>query len=97
MNRFLFKAADFLSRPPGFYFVLLAMVISTALVPFGWTDVVTYALSVVAIAITGWVSDRYSFAPILIGASILPLIAMAAMLLLVRNTQETRQKILNEI
>ena len=33
--------------------MLLAMVISTALVPFGWTDVVTYALSVVAIAITG--------------------------------------------
>ena len=53
MNRFLFQAADFLSRPPGFYFVLLAMVVSTALVPFGWTDVVTYALSVVAIAITG--------------------------------------------
>ena len=53
--------------------------------------------TMVATAITGWVSDRYSFAPILIGASILPLIAMAAMLLLVRNTQETRQKILNEI
>ena len=29
------------------------MVVSTALVPFGWTDVVTYALSVLAIVITG--------------------------------------------
>lgn len=53
--------------------------------------------TIAAIYITGWVSDRYSFAPILIGASILPLIAMAAMLLLVRNTKETRQGILNTI
>jgi MFS transporter, ACS family, hexuronate transporter len=53
--------------------------------------------TIVAIYITGWVSDRSSFAPILIGASILPLIAMAAMLLLVRNTKETREGILNTI
>jgi ACS family hexuronate transporter-like MFS transporter len=53
--------------------------------------------TIAAIYITGWVSDRYSFAPILIGASVLPLIAMAAMLLLVRNTQETRQGVLNPI
>ncbi len=53
MNQFLFKLSDFLSRPPGFYFVLGAMVLCTALVPFGLTDVVTYALSVVAIVITG--------------------------------------------
>nr|WP_210352060.1 low affinity iron permease family protein [Sinorhizobium medicae] len=38
--------ADFLSRPPGFYFVIVAMIVSTALVPF------TYALSVAAIVIT---------------------------------------------
>jgi low affinity Fe/Cu permease len=44
--------ADFLSRPPGFYFVIAAMVGSTALVPFGFTNVVTYALSVAAIVIT---------------------------------------------
>jgi low affinity Fe/Cu permease len=49
----LFKTADFLSKPPGFYFVLAAMAVSTALVPFGLTDVVTYALSVLAIVITG--------------------------------------------
>jgi low affinity Fe/Cu permease len=53
MNNMLFKIADFLSKPPGFYFVLIAMVVSTALVPFGLTDVVTYALSVLAIVITG--------------------------------------------
>jgi ACS family hexuronate transporter-like MFS transporter len=53
--------------------------------------------TIAAIYTTGWVSDRYSFAPILIGASVLPLVAMAAMLLLVRNTKETRQGILNPI
>ena len=53
MNRMLFTVADFLSRPPGFYIVLVAMVVCTALVPLGLTDVVTYALSVLAIVITG--------------------------------------------
>ncbi|MFD1983854.1 low affinity iron permease family protein [Mesorhizobium newzealandense] len=53
MNRFLFVTADFLSRPPGFYVMLIAMVLCTALVPFGLTNAVTYALSVAAIVITG--------------------------------------------
>ena len=53
MNKLLFKASEFLSSPPGFYFVLAAMAVSTALVPIGLTDVVTYALSVLAIVITG--------------------------------------------
>lgn len=53
MNRFLFVTADFLSRPPGFYEMALAMVVCTALVPFGLTNVVTYGLSVAAIVITG--------------------------------------------
>jgi MFS transporter, ACS family, hexuronate transporter len=53
--------------------------------------------TITAIYITGWVSDRYSFAPILIGASIIPLVGMAAMLLFVRNTKESREGILNEI
>jgi low affinity Fe/Cu permease len=53
MNNWLFKSADFLSRPPGFYFVIILMVFSTALVPFGLTEVITYALSVAAILITG--------------------------------------------
>ena len=53
--------------------------------------------TIAAIYLTGVVSDRYSFAPILLGASVLPLIGMAAMLVLVRNTRETRDGILNEI
>jgi low affinity Fe/Cu permease len=53
MNRVLFVTADFLSRPPGFYVMLAGMVICTALVPFGLTNAVTYALSVAAIVITG--------------------------------------------
>ncbi|MGX5800673.1 low affinity iron permease family protein [Bradyrhizobium sp. Arg314] len=53
MNRFLFLAADFLSRPPGFYALLAAMAACTLLVPFGLTNAVTYALSVAAIIITG--------------------------------------------
>jgi low affinity Fe/Cu permease len=53
MNNWLFRGADFLSRPPGFYVVLLAMAGATLLVPLGWTEVVTYALSVLAIVITG--------------------------------------------
>ncbi len=53
MNSFLFRIADFMSKPPGFYFILAAMIICTTLVPFGMTDVVTYALSVLAIVITG--------------------------------------------
>ena len=53
MNRILFVAADFLSRPPGFYVMVIAMVLCTALVPFGLTNAVTYALSVAAIVITG--------------------------------------------
>jgi|GEM_PF-902994 len=53
MNRLLFWAADFLSRPPGFYAMLAAMVACTLLVPFGLTNAVTYALSVAAIIITG--------------------------------------------
>ncbi|MFI0848465.1 low affinity iron permease family protein [Mesorhizobium sp. IMUNJ 23232] len=49
----LFRAADFLSRPPGFYFILVLMVGCTLLVLLGWTDVVTFGLSVAAIVITG--------------------------------------------
>ncbi len=53
--------------------------------------------TIAAIYVTGWVSDHYSFAPILIGASLLPLGALGAMLLLVRNTRDTREGVLNEI
>jgi ACS family hexuronate transporter-like MFS transporter len=50
-----------------------------------------------AIYLTGWVADHYSFAPILIGASIVPLLAMAAVLLLVRNTAETARGMVRRI
>ena len=53
--------------------------------------------TIAAIYTTGWVADHYSFAPILVGASFLPLVALAAMLLLVRNTRETREGVLNPI
>src|SRR4029078_2843452 len=53
LNDLLFRAADFLSRPPGFYLVLVALLVCTALVPLGMTDLVTYVLSVAAIIITG--------------------------------------------
>ena len=43
-----------------------------------------------AIYLTGWVADRYSFEPILLGASLVPIVALAAVLLLVRNTSATR-------
>ena len=51
MNKLLFAVADFLSKPPGFYITLAAMIVCTALVPLGLTDVVTYALSVMAIVV----------------------------------------------
>jgi ACS family hexuronate transporter-like MFS transporter len=46
---------------------------------------------------TGVVADRYSFEPILIGASLIPLLAMVAVLVLVRNNDATRRGIVSEI
>ncbi|MDX1979480.1 MAG: MFS transporter [Bryobacteraceae bacterium] len=46
---------------------------------------------------TGVVADRYSFQPILIAASIIPLLAMAAVLVLVRNNRATEEGIVNRI
>ena len=53
MNRLLFQMADFISRPPGFYFLMVAMGACTAALPLGMTDIVTYGLSVLAIVISG--------------------------------------------
>ena len=50
-----------------------------------------------AIYLTGWVADHYSFAPILIGASIVPLVAMAAVLILIRNTAAMDRGLLRRI
>jgi ACS family hexuronate transporter-like MFS transporter len=46
---------------------------------------------------TGVVADRYSFGPILIGASIIPLVAMLAILVLVRNNDATKRGLVSEI
>ena len=53
--------------------------------------------TIAATYLTGIVADRYSFEPLLIGGSLIPLVAMAALLVLVRNTEETKRGIVNEI
>ena len=50
-----------------------------------------------AIYLTGWVADRYSFEPILLGASLVPIVALAAILLLVRNNAATRAGLVHPI
>jgi hypothetical protein len=46
---------------------------------------------------TTLVTDRYSFEPILIGASIIPLLGMLAVLVLVRNNRATQQGVVKPI
>ena len=41
----------------------------------------------------GWVSDHYSFAPILIGASLVPLVGMLLVLLLIRDSGRQAQNV----
>jgi MFS transporter, ACS family, hexuronate transporter len=53
--------------------------------------------TITATYLIGWVSDRYSFRPILIAASLVPLLAVVAALALVRNNRATRQGVVNEI
>lgn len=53
--------------------------------------------TIAATFLTGVVADRYSFEPLLIGASLIPLVAMAAVLLFVRNGRATAAGIVNEI
>lgn len=50
-----------------------------------------------AIYLTGWVADRYSFEPIMIGASIVPIFGLLAMLLLVRNNAATEAGVVRAI
>ena len=44
--------------------------------------------TIVSTFLIGWVSDRYSFAPILVGASLVPLAATAVVFLLIREKKE---------
>jgi ACS family hexuronate transporter-like MFS transporter len=53
--------------------------------------------TIMATLAIGHVADRYSFEPILVAASLIPLLATAAVLLLVRNTDATRRGLLNPI
>jgi ACS family hexuronate transporter-like MFS transporter len=53
--------------------------------------------TIAATYVTGVVADRYSFEPILIGASVIPLMAMLALLLLVRNNEATRRGVVSAI
>jgi len=47
--------------------------------------------TVLATYLTGLVADRYSFRPVLIVASTIPIVAAAAIFLLVRNNDATRR------
>jgi len=53
--------------------------------------------TIAATLLTGLVADHYSFAPILIGASIIPLIAMAILMVFIRNGPATEQGLLRRI
>ena len=53
--------------------------------------------TITATLLIGTIADRMSFAPILIGASIVPLFAVAAVLLLVRNTDATDAGVVKRI
>jgi ACS family hexuronate transporter-like MFS transporter len=53
--------------------------------------------TIAATRLTGFVADRYSFEPLLIGASLIPLVGMIAVLVLVRNTDATRRGVVNEL
>ncbi len=53
--------------------------------------------TITATYLIGWVSDRYSFEPILVVASLVPLLATLAVVLLVHNNRATEEGILNRI
>lgn len=53
--------------------------------------------TITATLLIGRISDQISFAPILIGASIIPLFAVVAVLALVRNTEESRTGVVKTI
>lgn len=53
--------------------------------------------TITATLLIGTIADRMSFAPILIGASIVPLFAVAAVLLLVKNTDATSKGVVKRI
>lgn len=55
------------------------------------------AVTIIATLMIGRVADGSSFAPVLVAGSLVPLVAVAAVLILVRNTAATREGLLNKI
>ena len=53
--------------------------------------------TILATYLTGMVADRYSFRPVLIVASMIPIVAAAAVLILVRNNDATRRGLVYSI
>jgi ACS family hexuronate transporter-like MFS transporter len=53
--------------------------------------------TIAATYLTGAVADQYSFEPILVGASLVPLLAVAAVLILVRNNEATARGLVRGI
>ena len=53
--------------------------------------------TIAATYLTGVVSDKYSFEPILIVASLIPLLATAAVMLFIRNGKATERGLINPI
>lgn len=53
--------------------------------------------TIAAIYLTGWMADEYSFAPVMVGASIVPWVGLIAMLALVRNNAATRAGLVREV
>jgi predicted MFS family arabinose efflux permease len=53
--------------------------------------------TILATYATGIVADRYSFEPILVAASLIPIAATVAVLVLVRNTPATDAGVVNRI
>ncbi len=54
-------------------------------------------LTIVSTYAVGSITDRYGFAPVLVGASFVPAVATSLLFLLVRNTRHTREGLVKEI
>jgi predicted MFS family arabinose efflux permease len=53
--------------------------------------------TIVSTYLIGYISDRYSFGPILIAASLIPLVGMVLVLVLVRNRPLSGQSFVRKI
>jgi MFS transporter, ACS family, hexuronate transporter len=54
-------------------------------------------LTIISTFLVGWVSEHYSFEPILIAASIIPVIGAILVLLLVRNTEQSGKGVVRTV